>query len=178
MTGKVKAFLLFSFAVLLALVFAGHDATAPAGPHPRPIQAEATVKAKVQKIMAFVSDANEKSAYEAKLETVLERMPTLSQQSFQRPGESNEIHGFLPEEFAEGHKLAQLRKLSLENENYLPSTQTTYAACAERSDLAEAVRAICFMRAMEISIKLKNPEHVVGLNVPVNVRELALKLVN
>jgi hypothetical protein len=120
----------------------------------------------------------EQTRYEAQLTQVIEEMPTLTQQSQPKVDGDNEIHGLQADEFKEGQKLAELRKLSLANEKFVASTQTVYADCSQRQDFAASVRAVCFMRAMELSIKLKNPQFVVQLNVPADVRQLALKLVN
>ncbi len=120
----------------------------------------------------------DQSKYEAKLAGIVDQLPTLNNASAPHADSENQIHGIQSDEFIEGHILAQLRKLSLENEKFISSTQKAYAGCAERSDLAQSVRAICFMRAMEISIKLNNPQYIVELNVPADIRQLALKLVN
>lgn len=137
----------------------------------------------VAKITSLVKPAekgsfDDQAQYESKLNSVLEEMPTLNNASAPQADSENQIHGIQADEMAEGHALAKLRKLSLENEKFISSTQTAYASCAERSDLAQPVRAVCFMRAMEISIKLNNPQRIVGLNVPADVRRLALQLVN
>jgi len=132
------------------------------------------VQAPPQETLQF----QEQSLYEAKLNDLLEELPTLTRASEPRADTEKQIHGIQADEFTEGHVLAKLRKLSLENQNFMSSTQNAYANCAERSDLATSVRAICFMRAMEISIKLNNPKVIVDLNVPVDVRQLALRLVN
>jgi hypothetical protein len=173
---------LFSFAVLLAFILSDRN-DLPDNSMTSSAEDSITVKptlgSKLQKIFSQTVDVPaDKAGFEAKMSRLMNEMPTLTTQAKPRADSNGEIHGFLPEEFLEGHKLAQLRKLTLENEEFLPSSQNAYAGCAERSDLAESVRAVCFMRAMEISIKLKNPEYVVGLNVPADVRELALKLVN
>lgn len=147
------------------------------------IKTVSTLKA-VAKITA-VSEPNEDSlqfqnqaGYEAKLKSLVEELPTLSRAREPRADNENQVHGLQADEFAEGHILAKLRKLSLENQKFMQSTQNAYASCAERSDLAVSVRAICFMRAMEISVKLNNPQAIVDLNVPANVRQLALRMVN
>ncbi|MCC2680384.1 MAG: hypothetical protein K0R29_2960 [Pseudobdellovibrio sp.] len=151
------------------------------------IKSQAIKKLKaVAKITAVVmppaSDSvhfDDQTEYEEKLNSVIESMPTLNTVSEPRADSDNQIHGLQADEMAEGHALAKLRKLSLENEKYISSTQKAYAGCAERSDLAaQSVRAVCFMRAMEISIKLNNPQLIVDLNVPADVRRLALQLVN
>jgi hypothetical protein len=150
------------------------------------IKSQALKKLKaVAKITAVVMPAasesvhfDDQSEYEVKLNSIIESMPTLNTVSEPRADSENQIHGLQADEMAEGHALAKLRKLSLENEKYISSTQNAYAGCAERSDLAQSVRAVCFMRAMEISIKLNNPQLIVDLNVPADVRRLALQLVN
>ena len=173
-----KSVILLTSVALLALVFLGRNST----------PAKVSAAAEVQSAPSAASSSKpapspnanaskDKTEYEEKLSLILEGMPTLTQQKL-KLDKAKEIHGFTAEEFAEGHKLAEIRKLSLQNEEFLPSTQNTYASCAERHDLANSVRAICFTRALEISIKLKNPQHIVGLNVPANIRELALKLHN
>lgn len=120
----------------------------------------------------------EQSQYEEKLAEIVNDLPTLNRASEPLVNSANEIHGFQSDEFMEGHKLAELRKLSLENEKFNASAQVAYSGCAERGDLSQSVRAICFMRAMELSIKLNNSQNIVELNVPTDIRQLALQLVN
>jgi hypothetical protein len=128
---------------------------------------------------SFITNSDEdKKHYEEQLAKILTEMPTLNQQSKPKADSDGDIHNLQPDEFKEGLKLAELRNLSLKNEKFLSSTQVAYADCSQRQDFAVTVRAVCFMRAMELSIKLKNPRYVVELNVPADVRELALKLVN
>lgn len=133
---------------------------------------------RITKGSAAVTAYDDQASYEAKLTTIIEQLPTLNRASEPVTDSESQIHGFQSDEFIEGHMLAQLRNLSLENEKFISSTQAAYATCAERSDLANSVRAVCFMRAMEISIKLNNPQLIVDLNVPAEVRRLALQLVN
>lgn len=136
----------------------------------------------VAKITAVVAPPQlkfeEQAGYESSLNAILEELPTLTRARAPLADNENQVHGLQADEFAEGHALAKLRKLSLENQKFVSSTQNAYATCAERTDLATSVRAVCFMRAMEISIKLNNPQTIVDLNVPANVRQLALQLVN
>jgi len=139
----------------------------------------------VAKITAVISPStsevpvfDDQGEYESKLSSIVDEMPTLNKAQGLRVDNENQLHGMQADEFAEGHALAKLRKLALENEKFISSTQKVYANCAERIDLAQSVRAVCFMRAMEISIKLNNPQLIVDLNVPADVRQLALQLVN
>jgi hypothetical protein len=120
----------------------------------------------------------ERTQYETRLSKILEEMPTLAKAATPQVDSDGDIHGFQADELKEAQKLAELRTLSLENEKFSASTQNVYADCSQRSEFSVSVRAVCFMRAMELSIKLKNPQNVVELNVPSDVRQLALKLVN
>ena len=175
---STKPFVIFSFVALLALVYFGQSSSTEQAANSTEKSTSVAVKI-LNRISAVGSDPSEaKTQYEAKLSQVLEEIPTLSQKSPPQVDGDGEVHGFVPEVFAEARKLAELRKLSLEHEELIPSTQATYAECAERANLSDSVRAICFMRALELSIKLQNPQYIVGLNVPANVRELALKLNN
>jgi len=130
------------------------------------------------KVSESKTPSEAKDRYEQAMTKILQEMPTLTRQSPPKADNDNEVHELQPDEFKEGQKLAELRKLSLENEKFAAATQIIYADCSQRSDLAVSVRAVCFMRAMELSIKLKNPKTIVQLDVPADVRKLALKLVD
>ena len=84
----------------------------------------------------------------------------------------------MPEELIEARVLGQLRKATFENPQHAARSQVVYAGCAERADLSNAVRAVCFMRALELSIKVKNPQTIAALEVPVQIRSLAQKLIS
>ena len=129
-------------------------------------------------LAAATTSVDEKVSFEVKLKRIVDEIPTGANWSKPKTDADGDVHGFQADEITEGRKLSELRELTLKNENYISIAQQTYAECAEKDGFDKSVRAVCFMRAMEISIKLKNPEMIVGLNVPVDVRELALKLVN
>jgi hypothetical protein len=142
------------------------------------LSSQSVANAKSSPTTLITNTDEEKKQYEEQLAKILAEMPTLIQQSKPKADSDGDIHNLQPDEFKEGLKLAEFRNLSLKNEKFLSSTQVAYADCSQRQDFAVTVRAVCFMRAMELSIKLKNPRYVVELNVPADVRELALKLVN
>src|SRR5690606_28814547 len=57
-----------------------------------------------------IETRHESGNYESQLAAILDKMPTLNNQLPPRADEFNAIHGFQADEFAEGHKLAELRK--------------------------------------------------------------------
>lgn len=120
----------------------------------------------------------EQRNFEIQLSQTMDQMPTLSQQKKPSFQDGAQIHGFIPEEFREAEILAKLHKLSAENMKYASLTQKTYAGCSERADLSNAVRAVCFVNALKLSLKLKNSQKMVMLDVPVNIREIARKIAN
>lgn len=120
----------------------------------------------------------EQSSFQNRLEDLIAEMPKLSNQAKPQTDADGDIHGELPEEMIEARVLGQLRKATYENPQHATRSQVVYAGCAERTDFSNAVRAVCFMRALELSIKVKNPQTIAGLEVPSQIRNLAQKLIN
>lgn len=145
--------------------------------------AQAEVKPAIAQLLEQVSEDKpestaEQSSFQNRLEDIMADMPTLSAQAKPEPDSDGHIHGSLPEELIEARVLGQLRKATFENPQHAARSQVVYAGCAERADYSNAVRAICFMRALELSIKVKNPETIVALEVPVQIRNLAQKIIS
>lgn len=136
----------------------------------------------VQLIAQVSEDKSEPSAeqisFQNRLEDLMAQMPTLNNQAKPQTDAEGHIHGSIPEELIEARILGQLRKASYENPQHAARSQVVYAGCAERADLSNAVRAVCFMRALELSIKVKNPQTIAALEVPPQVRNLAQKLIS
>lgn len=120
----------------------------------------------------------EQVSFQNRLEDLMAEMPTLNNQAKPETDVDGHIHGSIPEELVEARVLGQLRKAVFENPQHAARSQVIYAGCAERADLSNAVRAVCFMRALELSIKVKNPQLIAALEVPVQVRNLAQKLIS
>jgi hypothetical protein len=135
-----------------------------------------------QLIQRVSQDKSESSAeqisFQNRLLDIMTEMPTLATQAKPETDAEGHIHGSLPEELIEARVLGQLRKAAFENPQHAARSQIVYAGCAERADLSNAVRAVCFMRALELSMKVKNPQTIAALEVPIQVRNLAQKLIS
>ena len=142
-----------------------------------------TAKPALAQLRAHVSEdrpesAAEQSSFQNRLEDLIAEMPTLNNQAKPETDQDGHIHGAIPEELIEARVLGQLRKATFENPQHAARSQIVYAGCVERSDLSNAVRAVCFMRALELSIKVKNPQVIAALEVPFQVRNLAQRLIS
>ncbi|MGZ3725874.1 MAG: hypothetical protein ACXWQQ_08735 [Pseudobdellovibrio sp.] len=120
----------------------------------------------------------EQKKFETQLKTIISQIPLNTLKEKPPMDEDGDIHGFLKDEIIEAKLLGKLRALTLEKPEFAASSQVTYAGCAERTNFSNSVRAICFGRALELSMKLKNPQMIVQLDVPLNIRNLARKIIN
>ena len=148
-----------------------------------PASAQTEVKPGIAQLLDQVSEDKseataEQSSFQNRLEDIMVDMPTLTTQGKPKPDADGHIHGSLPEELVEARVLGQLRKVAFENPQYAARSQIVYAGCAEHADFSNAVRAVCFMRALELSIKIKNPQTISALEVPTQIRSLAQKLIS
>lgn len=147
------------------------------------VSAETKGKPAIAQLVEQVSEEKsestaEQSSFQNRLEDIMTSMPTLANQAKPEPDSEGHIHGSLPEELVEARVLGQLRKAAFENPQHAERSQVVYAGCAERVDLSNAVRAVCFMRALELSIQVKNPQTIAALEVPTQIRSLAQKLIS
>ncbi|MBY0452385.1 MAG: hypothetical protein K2P92_05060 [Bdellovibrionaceae bacterium] len=142
-------------------------------------EAEPALTQLIQQVSEDKSESSaEQSSFQNRLEDIMAEMPTLSAQRTPEADADGHIHGSLPEELVEARILGQLRKAVFENPQHAVRSQIVYAGCAERADLSNAVRAVCFMRALELSLKVKNPQTIAALDVPIQIRNLAQKLIS
>ncbi|HVK61164.1 MAG TPA: hypothetical protein VM432_06420 [Bdellovibrionales bacterium] len=110
-------------------------------------------------------------AYTKALHDLFSEMP-----SAKPPSIDDDTHFVSETELEEGAVLARIRTLALTHPQYKSATQKVYSECAEHTAFGNSVRAMCFYRSLELATELGNAEKIISLSVPLDIRELASKL--
>lgn len=149
------------------------DSAEPLKTGAKVIKFEAVADPNLMKTISQESSAEE-SLFERELTDLFANIPKFRSEELS----SEDLHGYTKMEIQEADALAQIQNLISKNKNFPQVTQRLYSKCMIDSELAATVRALCYFHALELSVALNNSEEIVAQDIPLEIKQLSMKLRN